>query len=69
MNYIHKLENKKERLITEIALKEKKFSEQSNNLFDDEREDIVDQIAKKFKLITTFCEGIRIGISFFRYFR
>lgn len=69
MNYIHKLENKKEQLKSEIALKEKEFSEQLKKLFNNNEEDIVGQITKKLKLITTLYEGTRLGISLFRYFR
>ena len=63
MNYIDKLETKRELLKNEIILKEEKFSNIYNSLFNNYQEDMIERLIQKLSLITTFGNGIRIGIN------
>ncbi|MBR5324268.1 MAG: hypothetical protein IKV14_05590 [Muribaculaceae bacterium] len=66
MNYIDKLEAKRILLKEEVSVKEKKLSDIYKSLFDNTQDDIIGRIAKKLSLITTFSNGIRIGLSVFK---
>lgn len=66
MNYIDKLEAKRILLREEVSVKEKKLSDIYKSLFDNTQDDIIGRIAKKLSLITTFSNGIRIGLSVFK---
>ena len=68
MNYIDKLESKREMLRDEVLFKEIKFSNAYNSLFNNFQEDIIERLIQKLSLITTFANGIRIGISFLNTF-
>lgn len=63
MNYIDKLQTKRELLKNEIILKEEKFSNIYNSLFNNYQEDMIERLIQKLSLITTFGNGIRIGIN------
>ena len=66
MNYIDKLEAKRLLLKEEIFYKEKHLSDKYNSLFENSKDDIIGRITKKLSLITTFSNGIRIGLTFFK---
>ena len=68
MNYIDKLVVKRDILREEIFLKEIKFSNAYNSLFNNSQEDMIERLIQKLSLITTFANGIRIGISFLNTF-
>lgn len=66
MNYIDKLEAKRILLKEEVSVKEEKLNEIYNSLFTNTQDDIIGRITKKLSLITTFSNGIRIGVSVFK---
>ena len=66
MNYIDKLEAKRILLREDVSVKEKEISNIYKTLFDNTQDDIIGRITKKLSLITTFSNGIRIGLSFFK---
>ena len=66
MNYIDKLEAKRILLKEEVSGKEEKLNEIYNSLFTNTQDDIIGRITKKLSLITTFSNGIRIGLSVFK---
>lgn len=66
MNYIDKLEAKRILLKEEVSGKEGKLNEIYNSLFTNTQDDIIGRITKKLSLITTFSNGIRIGLSVFK---
>ena len=66
MNYIDKLEAKRILLREDVSVKEKEISNIYKTLFDNTQDDIIGRITKKLSLITTFSNGIRIGLSVFK---
>ena len=66
MNYIDKLEAKRILLREDVSVKEKELSNIYKTLFDNTQDDIIGRITKKLSLITTFSNGIRIGLSVFK---
>ena len=66
MNNIDKLKAKRILLKKEISVKEEKMCNIYKSLFNDTQDDIIGRITKKLSLITTFSNGIRIGLSVFR---
>ena len=66
MNNIDKLKAKRILLKEEISVKEEKMCNIYKSLFNDTQDDIIGRITKKLSLITTFSNGIRIGLSVFR---
>lgn len=66
MNHIDKLKAKRILLKEEISVKEEKMYNIYKSLFNNTQDDIISRITKKLSLITTFSNGIRIGLSVFR---
>ena len=66
MNHIDKLKAKRILLKEEISVKEEKMRNIYKSLLNDTQDDIIGRITKKLSLITTFSNGIRIGLSVFR---
>ena len=67
MNYLYQLEEKRKLLKNMIITKEEEFtnciSSPSNN-----ENNIISKISNKLSLLTSFTEGIRVGISVLKLF-
>lgn len=69
MNYLYQLEEKRKILKNKIATKEEEFTNYISPIpTNNNGSDIISKISNELSLISTFTDGIRVGISVLKIF-
>ncbi len=68
MNYLYQLEEKRRLLKNKITTKEEEFTSCISSYPSTNENNIISKIFNKLSLLSTFTDGIRVGISVLKVF-